>query len=127
MEERLQPGPEDLLAHAEWLGRVARALVGPGAAADLVQDTFEVALTRPPVRPGPLRPWLAGVARNLARMTARGRGRQQRREPLPELLLNPAPNRHKIAGNHNRLVAPLIALVRFDGHGRRGDRRLRFL
>ncbi|MBP9205022.1 MAG: sigma-70 family RNA polymerase sigma factor [Kofleriaceae bacterium] len=122
MEERLQPGPEDLLAHAEWLGRVARALVGPGAAADLVQDTFEVALTRPPVRPGPLRPWLAGVARNLARMTARGRGRQQRRElavageapadvPGPDALVARVELQQMLARHVLALTEPLRATV----------------
>jgi len=71
---------DELLAHSEWLHQLARALVGDAAAPDVVQDTFEVALTRPPKREGPLRPWLGGVARNLARMTTRGRIRRERRE-----------------------------------------------
>jgi len=74
------PTPEELLAHADWLSRLARTLVGDAAAPDLVQDTFEVALTRPPRRDGPLRPWLAGVARNVARMRARAGARRARRE-----------------------------------------------
>ena len=90
------PSPEELLEHADWLGRLARALVGDAAADDLVQETYEVALTQPPRREGPLRPWLAGVARNVARMRARGRARRERREgdadapteaPSPEELL----------------------------------------
>lgn len=74
------PAADELLAHTEWLTRLARALVGEGAADDLVQETYEVAIARPPRREGPLRPWLGGVARNLARMTARGRARRERRE-----------------------------------------------
>jgi len=79
MAERA-PSAEELLAHTDWLMQLARALVGDAAAADVVQDTYEVALTQPPRRDGPLRPWLGGVARNLARMTTRGRVRREKRE-----------------------------------------------
>ncbi|MDQ3370797.1 MAG: RNA polymerase subunit sigma, partial [Myxococcota bacterium] len=51
---------EALLAHTDWLIRLARALVGDAGAGDVVQQTFEIALTRPPERAGPLRPWLGG-------------------------------------------------------------------
>src|SRR5690242_19896655 len=90
------PTADELLAHTEWLTRLARALVGDAAAADVVQATYEVALTKPPTRGGPLRPWLGGVARNLARMATRGRVRRERREehapvhdevPTPEQLV----------------------------------------
>ena len=40
------PTAEDLLAHTEWLTRLARALVGDGAAGDVVQDTYEAALEK---------------------------------------------------------------------------------
>jgi RNA polymerase sigma factor (sigma-70 family) len=76
----MPPSADELLTHADWLGRLARALVGDAAAPDLVQDTYEVALAQPPRRDGPLRPWLAGVARNVARMRARGGARRERRE-----------------------------------------------
>ncbi|HEY4239004.1 MAG TPA: sigma-70 family RNA polymerase sigma factor [Kofleriaceae bacterium] len=90
------PSAEELLAHGEWLTRIARALVGDAAADDIVQETYEVALAQPPKREGPIGPWLGGVARNLARMAARGRGRRARREeqiavedelPSPEQLV----------------------------------------
>ena len=74
------PPADELLAHTEWLTRLARALVGDSAAGDVVQDTYEVALARPPKREVPLRPWLGGVARNVARMATRGRVRRERRE-----------------------------------------------
>ena len=74
------PTADELLAHTEWLTRLARALVGDAAAGDVVQDTYEVALAKPPKRHGALRPWLGGVARNVARMATRGRVRRERRE-----------------------------------------------
>ncbi len=74
------PSADELLAHGDWLLQLARALVGDAAAEDVVQQTYEVALAKPPNRDGPLRPWLGGVARNLARMTTRGRVRRERRE-----------------------------------------------
>src|SRR5262245_24986238 len=82
----------DILQHAEWVRRLALALVGnPDDADELAQETWEAALSRPPREAGPLRPWLAGVVRNLARMRARSSGRRARREEsavVPE----PAPS-----------------------------------
>lgn len=71
----------DILQHGEWVRRLALALVkNPDDADELAQETWEAALSRPPREAGPLRPWLAGVARNLARMRARSSGRRVRRE-----------------------------------------------
>ena len=78
------PTAEELLAHADWLHQLARALVGDAGAGDVVQDTYEIALTQPPRRAGPLRPWLGGVARNVARMATRSRVRRERREEREE-------------------------------------------
>jgi DNA-directed RNA polymerase specialized sigma24 family protein len=65
----------DILQHAEWVRRLALALVkNPDDADELAQETWEAALARPPREAGPLRPWLGGVARNLARMRARSSG-----------------------------------------------------
>ena len=106
------PSAEELLQHTEWLTRLARALVGDGASGDVVQDTYEAALSRSSNRRGPLRPWLGGVARNVARMSARGRARRERREqavpvhddvPSPEQLLA----RAQIQQQVNRLVLEL--------------------
>ena len=76
---------EDILQHAEWVRRLALALVrNADDANDLAQETWEAALTRPPREAGPLRPWLVGVARNLSRMRARSSGRRVRREEAVE-------------------------------------------
>lgn len=106
------PTTEELLQHTEWLTRLARALVGDAASADVVQETYEAALAKSSTRKGPLRPWLGGVARNVARMAVRGRVRRERREqavpvhddvPSPEQLLA----RAQIQQQVNRLVLEL--------------------
>ncbi|MGE3545381.1 MAG: sigma-70 family RNA polymerase sigma factor [Kofleriaceae bacterium] len=82
----------DILEHAEWVRRLALALVrNPDDADELAQETWEAALSRPPREAGSLRPWLAGVARNLARMRARSSGRRARREESA-VPLEPAPS-----------------------------------
>lgn len=106
------PTAEDLIEHTGWLTRLARAIVGAAAADDLVQDTYEAALAKPSNHRGLLRPWLGGVARNIARTAARGRMRRERREravpvyedvPSPEQLLA----RVQIYQKLNRLVVEL--------------------
>jgi RNA polymerase sigma factor (sigma-70 family) len=78
--------PEQLLAHVEWMRRLALALVrDPDEADDLAQEGVAAALTRPPSTDRPVRPWLAGVLRKLAKLRARGRGRRARREMAAEL------------------------------------------
>jgi RNA polymerase sigma factor (sigma-70 family) len=117
------PSTEDLLAHTDWLQSLARALVGD-AADDVVQQTFEVALTKPPQQAGPLRPWLGGVARNIAKMTTRGRVRREARElavpvpaevPTPEELVARVQMQQRVARIVLELHEPLRAtlLLRF--------------
>jgi RNA polymerase sigma-70 factor (ECF subfamily) len=118
------PTAEELLAHSEWLTRLARALVGDAAAGDVVQDTYEAALAKPAKPRGPVRPWLGGVARNMARMAARGRMRRERREqavpvhddvPSPEELLARAQIQQKVGRLVIELPEPLRStlLLRF--------------
>src|SRR5215470_2418290 len=112
------PMPDELIAHTQWLSRLARALVGDAAALDVVQQTYEVALARPPLREGPLGPWLAGVARKIAAMTTRSRVRRERRElrdepaapavPTPEELVMRAEMHEQVA----RIVLELPELLR---------------
>lgn len=71
--------PEELFAHAGFLTRLARGLVGDEARAeDIVQDAFVAALERPPR--GSLRGWLTVVVANLARNARRGAAHRTARE-----------------------------------------------
>jgi RNA polymerase sigma-70 factor (ECF subfamily) len=68
---------ERLLAHTEWLTRVARALTKSADDADeVVQETWLRALARPPAHGRNLRGWLATLARNLVRSRRRSRERE---------------------------------------------------
>ncbi|MDQ3299659.1 MAG: RNA polymerase sigma factor, partial [Myxococcota bacterium] len=118
------PSAEDLVAHTDWLMGLARALVGEAAAGDVVQETYVVALTKPPQRDGALRPWLGGVARNVARMATRGRVRRERREvaavvaaevPTPEELVVRVQMQQRVAQIVLELHEPLRStlLLRF--------------
>ena len=62
--------PESLLAHVEWVRRLARALVRPDEADDVVQQTYAQALEAPPPSRN-LRGWLGAIARNVVRRGAR--------------------------------------------------------
>ena len=76
------PLASELLAHQDFLRRLARGLAPDAAAAeDLVQDTWVAALqlSTPPSRP---RAWLAGVLRKSAAQGARRRSRRKEREAL---------------------------------------------
>jgi RNA polymerase sigma-70 factor (ECF subfamily) len=71
---------EQLLAHTEWLRRVARALTTNAEDADdVVQQTWLAAIERPPAHLGNLRGWLATLARNLVRSRRRSRERETAR------------------------------------------------
>lgn len=73
--------PEILLAHADWVRRLARQLVAEeDRADDLVQETWVAALSRPPRHGQNLKSWLAIVVRNLARKRGREESRRRRRE-----------------------------------------------
>jgi len=73
--------PEALLEHAAFVRSVARAtLRGDDLADDVVQDTMITAIEESHRRRGPLRAWLAGVARNKAHNLIRRRAADRRRE-----------------------------------------------
>jgi RNA polymerase sigma-70 factor (ECF subfamily) len=73
---RREPELEALLRESAWVRRLARGLVGEGAAADdLAQDVLVAALDRRPGLEGSrLRGWLHTVARRLALRTRERRG-----------------------------------------------------
>jgi len=73
--------PEVLLAQSAWVLNLARRLVDdPEAAEDLAQDAWRRALEAPPRADWPVRAWLAGILRNLARQERRERSRREARE-----------------------------------------------
>jgi RNA polymerase sigma factor (sigma-70 family) len=81
MEAHLTPEQlERLLDHADWLRALARRMVNDSASADdLVQETWVAALKSPPDVEQPVRPWLAGVLRNLVALQRRTDGRRAQR------------------------------------------------
>lgn len=74
---------EKLLAHSQWLRRLALGLVGDvHAADDLVQATWQAALEAQPRHAGNLRGWLQRTVRRIAAAQRRGRDRRSRREQI---------------------------------------------
>ncbi|MFT7668979.1 MAG: RNA polymerase sigma factor (sigma-70 family) [Planctomycetota bacterium] len=73
----------ELLSHSDWLRVLARKLVADDATAeDLVQETWLAAMKNPPTAGRPARPWLAEIARNLARFRHRTEDRLRRRQTV---------------------------------------------
>ncbi|MHC4938785.1 MAG: RNA polymerase sigma factor [Planctomycetota bacterium] len=70
-----------LLEHRDFVTAVARALLrDPADVEDAVQETYVAALQSDPPRTGRVRPWLGGIARNIARNLQRSGARRARRE-----------------------------------------------
>ena len=73
--------PDTLLAHHQWMRRLARRLVlDDSEADDVVQEAWLKATERPPEHVGALQAWLATVVRNAAKQLARGESRRDKRE-----------------------------------------------
>src|SRR5436305_12539391 len=99
----------DLLAHAEWLRRLATHLVGRQDAGDLLQQTWLAALRSPPDRDRPVRPWLATVLRNFAARGRRDEGSRRARERAVPPAPGPAtPATLLEAARLQRLLAELL-------------------
>lgn len=72
---------ELLLAHSDWVRRLAVELTGdPALADDLVQETWTSALRRGPREASAPRAWLATLLRRHLRQFRRGEGRRSARE-----------------------------------------------
>jgi RNA polymerase sigma-70 factor (ECF subfamily) len=101
-------------AHGAWLRRLALGLLrDPAAADDVVQDTWEVALRRPPRHSGSLRAWLGRIVSNNVRNRARTAVRRQAREQATAPDADTAPSADEIAGAvelQQRLAALVSAL-----------------
>lgn len=106
-------GIDALLAHRDWVRRVARSLVLDEArAADLEQEVWLRALEHPPREDRGLRGWLATLLRNTAWKARRAEDRRGRREgdaPSP----SPAPSPADLvaeAETHERVVRAVLSL-----------------
>lgn len=105
-------GPERLLAESDWVRRLARRLVDPDRADDLAQEALLRGLEEPPKAGWPLRSWLGGVVRNLARQERRAGSRRRTREAAaarPE----PLPSTHDALvrlQEHETVVRAVLAL-----------------
>lgn len=83
-----RPTQGQLLAHADFVRRLALVLVGSGPDMDdLVQETWLAALASPPRehQPHSIRAWLASVMRNAFAQGVRGRERRTQREAASAL------------------------------------------
>ncbi len=119
-----------MLRHAAWVRRAAFGLTRDvHRAEDLAQETWAIALSRPPSSGENIRGWLGTVLRNAARSVARGearrRGREQesaRAEALPpaDSLVEEAELAAQLAREVRALPEPYrtaIVLVYFEGRG----------
>ncbi len=115
-----------LLAHAAWARRLARALVAPGDADDLCQEVWVKALERPTATRQP-RAWLATVLRRLGHNRFRSADRRRAREraaapadplPTPEQSLGRLEIQRLLADRVEALEEPFrqtLLLRYFDG------------
>src|SRR3954447_8503062 len=101
----------DLLAEAGWVSSLARHLAAAGDPEDLVQETWQAALRRPPSGARPLRPWLARVLRNFARQAARGERNRRRREEAQAAAAVPTPEELLARAEAQRLLGELVAAL----------------
>lgn len=80
-DETPRVNPAELLGQTAWVRSLARVLARDAAAADdLAQETLAAALLGRAPSGEELRPWLAGTARNLARLARRERRHRGARE-----------------------------------------------
>jgi RNA polymerase sigma-70 factor (ECF subfamily) len=115
-----------LLAHRAWVRALARRLVtDENDADDVEQETWRMAVERPPRHDSSLRGWLAAVARNAARMGGRGAARRARYEaaaparaatPSPEELVAAAELQTRLARAVLDLDEPYRSTVLYRFH-----------
>jgi RNA polymerase sigma-70 factor (ECF subfamily) len=104
---------ETLLAHREWVRRVARALARDEATADDIEQTAWVAaIESPPQSVETPRAWLATVLRRAAGRVRRGESRRARREERAARVEAAAPVADRVAEaeSHERVVRAVVGL-----------------
>lgn len=102
-----------ILSQRDWVERLARRLVHEATRADdLAQDALVAAMRGKPKDGVPLRSWLGGIVRNLARDGRRKRGRAEERERAVARGENEADHVDLIAraDAHRALVEHVMAL-----------------
>jgi RNA polymerase sigma-70 factor (ECF subfamily) len=115
-----------LLAHRDWVRALARRLVlDENDADDVEQETWRMAVERPPRHAESLRAWLAAVVRNAARGAGRRRSRRLRHEaatparrevPSPEDLVAAAELQTRLARAVLELDEPYRSTVLYRFH-----------
>lgn len=112
--ELRSPELGELLQHAEWLRGLAARLVRGDDADDVVQDTWAAAVRSPPSeREGGARPWLAQVARNVARRRWRSDSARRVREEVVGTAADPVASPEELVARaqlHRRLADHVLAL-----------------
>jgi len=105
---------EALLEHADWLRRLARALVSDDLVDDVVQETWVASLRQPPRQEHAIRAWLRRVAGNVVRTRFRSERRRHAREALVSLLDQPvlSPGETAERSETSRLLADHLAGLR---------------
>ena len=112
------PKADALLAHAEFVRRLARSLVtDEHRVDDVVQETFLASLRWPQPPGSGARGWLGTVARNAARMVLRADRRRRHHEHAaarPEA--TPSPVEMLSRAELHRAVVDAVNNLRFRGH-----------
>ena len=105
---------EVLLEHADWLRRLARALVSDDLVDDVVQETWVASLRQPPRQEDAVRAWLRRVAGNVVRTRFRSERRRQARELLVGLLDQPpaSPGESAERSETSRVLADHLTRLR---------------
>jgi RNA polymerase sigma-70 factor (ECF subfamily) len=104
--------PQALLAHAEWVRRLAAALVRADDADDVAQQALAQALVAPPPSRN-LRAWFAAIVRNVARRRRRDEATRARYEAFaPEAIESGDPALAVARAElHRRVVDAVLALA----------------
>jgi RNA polymerase sigma-70 factor (ECF subfamily) len=104
--------PQALLAHAEWVRRLAAALVRADDADDVAQQAFAQALVSPPPSRN-LRAWFAAIVRNVARRRRRDDATRARYEAFAPAAIESGDPALAVARAelHRRVVDAVLALA----------------